>query len=364
VFEASTPLSATPQHAEATADAAGLRHVSDRGRGIRRLRGRNGDWRYVDATGSVVRDEATLVRIRALAIPPAWTDVWICADPRGHLQATGRDARRRKQYRYHPRWSEVRGLGKFDRIVAFGEALPRLRRRLGRDYRLRGFPREKVLALAVGVMAQTLIRIGNDEYARSNRSYGLTTLRSRHVAFLRGGRARFRFTGKSGQEQDVVLDHPRLVQLLRHCQQLPGQALFQYVDEDGATVPVDSDDVNTYLREAMGEAFTAKDFRTWGGTLLAFRRLAQTPLPCDADGNPASERAHVGLQNAIIKEVAAALCNTPAVCRSAYIDPVVFSGWRDGRVQRAAKTARGERQWELAALRFLRAAHRVRRRRA
>jgi len=173
----------------------------------------------------------------------------------------------------------VRGAGKFDRIVAFGEALPRLRRRLGRDYRLRGFPRPKVLALVVGVMAETLVRIGNTEYARSNRSYGLTTLRNRHVAFLRGGRARFRFTGKGGQEHDVVLDDARLVQLVRHCQQLPGQALFQYRGDDGATVPVGSDEVNAYLREAMGEAFTAKDFRTWGATLLAFRRLAQTPLP-------------------------------------------------------------------------------------
>jgi DNA topoisomerase IB len=356
VFE--QPLPSAPQFAEQTADAAGLRYVSDGARGIRRLRGRDGAWRYVDAAGGAVRDEDTLARIRTLAIPPAWTDVWICADPRGHLQATGRDARRRKQYRYHPRWSEVRGAGKFDRIVAFGEALPRLRRRLGRDYRLRGFPRPKVLALVVGVMAETLVRIGNTEYARSNRSYGLTTLRNRHVAFLRGGRARFRFTGKGGQEHDVVLDDARLVQLVRHCQQLPGQALFQYRDDDGATVPVGSDEVNAYLREAMGEAFTAKDFRTWGATLLAFRRLAQTPLPRAADGSPASEREHVAVQNAVIKDVAQALCNTPAVCRSAYIDPVVFAGWRDARLQRSAGAARGERQWELAALRFLRAAHR------
>ena len=357
MFEHPTPV---PQPGEQAADAAGLRYVSDRARGIRRTRAGDG-WRYQGPAGTPVRDEATLARIRALAIPPAWTDVWICPDPRGHLQATGRDARRRKQYRYHPRWSEVRGAGKFDRIVAFGDALPRLRRCLGRDYRQRGFPRQKVLAIVVGVMAETLIRIGNSEYVRSNRSYGLTTLRNRHVAFLRGGRARFHFTGKGGQEHDVVLDHPRLVQLLRHCQQLPGQSLFQYVDDGGATVPVGSDEVNAYLREVMGEAFTAKDFRTWGATLMAFRQLAQTPLPCTADGSPASEREHVALQNAVIKDVAAALCNTPAVCRSAYIDPVVFEGWRDGRVLRAAAKARGERQWELAALRFLRGAHRARR---
>ena len=360
MFEQPLPMPQPPQEA---ANAAGLRYVSDRGRGIRRTRARGGDWRYHDAAGAPVHDEATLARIRALAIPPAWTDVWICPDPRGHLQATGRDARGRKQYRYHPRWSEVRGAGKFDRVVAFGEALPRLRRCLRRDYRLRGFPRPKVLAIVVGVMAQTLVRIGNTEYARSNRSFGLTTLRNRHVAFLRGGRARFRFIGKSGQEHDLVLDHPRLVQLVRHCQQLPGQALFQYVDDEDATVPVGSDEVNDYLREGMGEAFTAKDFRTWGATLMAFRRLAQTPLPQGADGGPAGERAHVAVQNAVIKEVAQALCNTPAVCRSAYIDPMVFAGWRDGRVQRAGAAARGERQWELAALRFLRAAHRAPRRR-
>ena len=352
------PLPAAPPCAEAAADAAGLRYVSDHARGIRRLRGRGDCWRYVGPGGAPVRDEGTLARIRALAIPPAWTDVWICTDPRGHLQATGRDARSRKQYRYHPRWSEVRGAGKFDRIVAFGDALPRLRRGLGRDYRLDGFPRAKVLAIVVGVMAQTLIRIGNHEYAKSNRSYGLTTLRNRHVAFLRGGRARFRFTGKAGQEHDLVLDHPRLVQLVRHCQQLPGQALFQYLDDDGATVPVGSDEVNDYLRERMGEAFTAKDFRTWGGTLMAFRQLARTPRPEGAGGGPPSERALAAVQNDVVKDVAQALCNTPAVCRSAYIDPVVFAGWRDGRVQRAGASARGERQWELAALRFLRAAHR------
>jgi len=345
-----------------TASAAGLRYVSDAMPGLRRVRDGDG-FRYLDADGTELRDEAPLQRIRALAIPPAWTEVWICADPRGHLQASGRDARGRKQYRYHPQWSAVRDDGKFDRVVAFAAALPKLRRTLHRDLRAGGFPRNKVLAIVVSVLAETLIRVGNSEYARSNRSYGLTTLRTRHVAFVRGGRARFHFRGKGGQEHDVVLDDARLVQLLRRCQQLPGQALFQYRDDDGNVVPVDSGEVNAYLREATGEDFTAKDFRTWGGTLAAFQRFACTPLPRSADGSPGSEHAHVAVQNAVIREVAQALGNTPAVCRKSYIDPAVITGWREGRLLRAGTSVRGERQWEAAALRFLRQAHRGARKR-
>jgi DNA topoisomerase IB len=345
-----------PSDAEATAAHAGLRHVTDATPGIRRRRaGKGFDYRTAD--GKQVRDAATLDRIRALAIPPAWTDVWICPNPRGHLQASGRDARGRKQYRYHPRWSEVRGNGKFGRVVEFGEALPRLRKRLRSDLAQKGFPRTKVLAIVVSLLGETLIRVGNPEYAKNNRSYGLTTLRNRHVAFVRGGRARFRFRGKGGLEHEVVLDDKRLVKLLRTCQQLPGQSLFQYRDDDGELVPVDSGEVNAYLREATGEAFSAKDFRTWGGTLAAFQRLARTTLPYRADGSPAGERALAGLEKAVVKEVAAALGNTPAVCRKSYIDPVVFDGWRAGKGQRAAARARGERQWEAAALRFLRKAH-------
>lgn len=337
---------------------AGLRYVSDQEPGIRRIRHGRG-FGYRDAEGKVVRDKATLERIRALAVPPAWTDVWICADPHGHVQATGRDARQRKQYRYPAQWSAARGNGKFDHVVGFGEALPRLRRCLRRDWKLDGFPRDKVLAIVVGVMAETLIRVGNPEYARSNKSYGLTTLKNRHVAFLAGGRARFRFRGKGGLDHDVVLDDGRLVTLVRRCQQLPGQALFQYEDDEGNVVPVDSGEVNTYLRASMGADYTAKDFRTWGATLSAFQRLARTPLPLKKDGSPASERAHVTVQNAVIREVADALGNTLAVCRRSYIDPSVFAGWRDGSLQRAVATARGERQWELAALRFLRRARRA-----
>ena len=340
------------------ARAAGLRHVNDTTVGLRRKRQGEG-FSYSTADGMRVHEAVTLQRIHALAIPPAWTDVWICPHSSGHLQASGRDARGRKQYRYHAQWNALRGDGKFDRVIDFGQSLPRLRRRLQRDLKLSGFPRDKVLAIVTLVMADTLIRVGNPEYARSNKSFGLTTLRNRHVAFLSGGRARFRFRGKGGQDHDIVLDDARLVKLVRHCQQLPGQALFQYRDDEGNVVPVDSGEVNDYLRQATGADFTAKDFRTWGGTLAAFQRFARTTLPYKADGGAPSERALVGLQNAVIKEVAHALGNTPAVCRKSYIDPSVFAGWRDGSVQRAGQAARGERQWEAATLRFLKGAHRA-----
>jgi DNA topoisomerase IB len=344
-----------PSAPETAADA-GLRHVSDAQPGIRRQRA-GGGFRYLRADGRPLDDASTLARIRALAIPPAWTDVWICPSPRGHLQASGRDARGRKQYRYHAQWSAARGNGKFDRIVAFAEALPKLRRGLRGDLRKRGFPRAKVLAIVVAVMGETLVRVGNPEYAKANNSYGLTTLRNRHVAFVRGGRACFRFRGKSGKEQEVVLDDKRLARLVRNCRQLPGQALFQYRDDDGQLVPVDSGEVNDYLRAATGAEFSAKDFRTWGGTLAAFERLARTTLPYRADGKPAGERALAALERAVVREVATALGNTPAVCRKSYIDPLVFAGWREGRLQQAAARCRGERQWEAAALRFLRRAH-------
>lgn len=353
-MEATSALAAAAQSAR----AAGLRHVTDTAAGLQRERHGDG-FSYRNTNGTALRDQATLQRIRALAIPPAWADVWICPHPNGHLQASGRDARGRKQYRYHTQWNALRGDGKFDRVIAFGQSLPRLRRRLQRDLKLNGFPRDKVLAIVTMVMADTLIRVGNPEYARSNKSFGLTTLRNRHVAFVSGGRARFRFRGKGGQDHDIVLDDARLVKLVRHCQQLPGQALFQYRDDDGNVVPVDSGEVNDYLRQATGADFTAKDFRTWGGTLAAFQRFARSTLPYKADGSAPSERALAGLQNAVVKEVAHALGNTPAVCRKSYIDPSVFAGWRDGSVQRAGQAARGERQWEAAALRFLKGARRA-----
>ncbi|MGK9143725.1 DNA topoisomerase IB [Xanthomonas euvesicatoria] len=347
VATAAVASAAAVAQAKATARAAGLTYVNDQQPGIsRRKAGKS--FSYRDADGQRIADADTLQRIRSLAIPPAYTDVWICAKPNGHLQATGRDARRRKQYRYHADWAQVRGEGKFERVIAFGTALPKLRRRLRRDLVLPGFPREKVLAIVVALLADTLVRVGNAEYARSNRSYGLTTLRNRHMEFLKGGRARLKFRGKSGQDHDIEVDDKQLVKLIRQCQQLPGQSLFQYRDDDGQLQPVDSGEVNDYLREAMGEDFTAKDFRTWGGTLAALQRLARLPLP-----ERSSERALKQVQNDVIREVADALGNTPSVCRKAYIDPCVFEGWRAGQLQAMATGVRGERQWETATLKFL-----------
>jgi DNA topoisomerase IB len=339
-----------------SAEEGGLTYVSDTDPGLHRRRAGKG-FAYVDAAGRVVRDKATLERIRTLAIPPAYRDVWICTKPSGHLQATGRDARGRKQYRYHRRWSQVRDAEKFDRIVAFGTALPRLRRALRRDIVLPGLPREKVVAMLVAIMADTLERIGNDEYAQSNKSFGLTTLRNRHIEFLKGGRARLRFRGKSGQEREVVLDDARLTRLVRRIQQLPGQQLFQYEDDDGKPQPVDSGTVNDYLRDTLGTAFTAKDFRTWGGTLCALRLLADEAVPLKANGR-VNARVATALQNTLVARVARTLGNTPAVCRKSYIDPAVFAAWEDGRLHRACNGARGPRQWEQAALRLLRATRR------
>ena len=349
------PIAKSSDCAPAASQAAeaGLVYVSDADPGITRKRAGKG-FSYRQPNGEVVRDAATLDRIRALAIPPAYTDVWICRNARGHLQATGRDARRRKQYRYHAQWSATRGDGKFDRIVAFGKALPKLRRAVRRDLALPGWPRAKVLALVVAVMAETLVRVGNEGYARENKSFGLTTLRNRHAEFVSGGRARLHFRGKGGQEHDITLDDKRLAKLVRGVQQLPGQALFQYRDDEGNVRPVDSGEVNDYLRAAMGENFTAKDFRTWGGTLAAIQRLATTALPDEP-----SERALKQLQNQVIQSVAEALGNTPAVCRKAYIDPCTFAGWRDGSLLRATGASRGESQWETATLKFLACAHRA-----
>ncbi|GAB3339643.1 DNA topoisomerase IB [Marilutibacter aestuarii] len=341
---------------------AGLRHVSDAMPGYSRHR-RGRGFAYRDPEGRIVRDPALLARFKALAIPPAYTDVWISRFANGHLQATGRDARGRKQYRYHPDWQQASGEGKFERIVAFGRALPRLRRHVRKDLGERGWPKRKVLALAVAVMAETLLRVGNEAYRRENGSFGLTTLRNRHVGFLKGGRVQFRFKGKSGLRHEAALDDARLARQLRLVQQLPGQWLFQYRDDEGDVVPVDSGDINDYLHDAMGEAFTAKDFRTWGATLAAFQRLATTPLPEGRDGAAPSERALKAVETAVLSEVAGLLGNTPAVCRRAYVDPTVWAGWRDGRVHRAAARggangARGARQWELAALAFLKRARR------
>jgi DNA topoisomerase IB len=332
------------------AAAAGLVYVVDTAPGIRRKRSGK-SFVYLDADSRRIADETTLDRIRKLAIPPAYSDVWICANARGHLQATGRDARGRKQYRYHAKWRSTRDTGKFDRLIGFGERLPHLRRRLRRDLALPGLPEAKVLAVIVSLLAETGIRVGNEEYARNNGSYGLTTLRDRHVTFLRQGRALLRFRGKSGQSQEVGIDNSRLVRILRRCQQLPGQMLFQYIDDEGARRPIDSGMVNDYLRDAMGEEFTAKDFRTWGGTLGAIALLSQTELPETND-----DRLMTSTLAAVVKNVAERLRNTPAVCRSSYIDPRVFQAWRAGRLHKLvpAEAASAPRKLEVIALKLLR----------
>ncbi len=280
---------------------------------------------YRNASGRPVRDRTTLARIRSLAIPPAYEEVWICPHPRGHLQATGRDARGRKQYRYHPDWRAGNDLAKHGRMVEFGRALPRLRRILRADLRKRGLPREKVLALVLSLLDQTCARIGNSEYARTNGSFGLSTLRDRHARFLRNGAGTLRFPGKSGTLHDVTISDPRLVTLVRKCQELPGQHLFQYVDEEGRRHSVDSGQVNAYLRQHLGDDFSAKDFRTWHATRRAYELLLRKPRP-----EPCTEAACRKELKAVVCEVAAQLRNTPAVCRKSYINPVVLEAWQAG----------------------------------
>ncbi|HEU4828889.1 MAG TPA: hypothetical protein VFT04_06820 [Gemmatimonadales bacterium] len=319
---------APPANADAAgqAEAAGLRYVSDASPGIRRLAAGAG-FRYVDARGAAVRDAATLARIRALAVPPAWTDVWICPSPRGHIQATGRDARGRKQYRYHADWRTVRDETKFERMLAFSAALPTIRRTIDADLRLPGIPRRKVLATVVRLLECTGIRVGNDEYARENGSYGLTTLRSRHVE-VDGSRLQFEFRGKSGKVHTVDFADRRLARIVAHCQSIPGEELFQYIDEEGNRQAVGSGDVNDYIREISGEDFTAKDFRTWAGTMLACEALlAMGPAETAKDA-----KANV---NAAIDQVAERLNNTRAVCRKYYIHPAVLDAYADGRLARA-----------------------------
>jgi DNA topoisomerase-1 len=270
-----------------------------------------------------VRDDATLERIRKLAIPPAWTDVWICPAPNGHLQATGRDARGRKQYRYHAAYRRRREAAKYERLITFAKALPAIRERVDADLARPGLPREKVLAAVVRLLELTLIRVGNDEYARLNRSFGLTTMRNRH-ATIRGSALRFRFRGKSGQQHEVSLRDRRLAALVRRCRDLPGQELFQYEDEDGETVDVQSDDVNEYIRDVAPEV-TAKDFRTWAGTVLAYRALRAL----DAPTTGAEGRRNV---LSAIRKTADRLGNSAAVCRQAYVHPIVVEAYLDGRL--------------------------------
>jgi DNA topoisomerase-1 len=330
---------------------AGLIYVSDAEPGIRRLRAGKG-FRYLTPENRRLAAVRELKRIASLAIPPAYRNVWISLQARGHLQATGRDARGRKQYRYHPEWRQVRDSAKFDRMVAFGEALTKLRRKLRRDLGLPGLPREKVLAVVVSILDATRVRIGNSEYARDNKSFGLTTLRNRHVSFIRDGRAVLNFRGKGGVQHEVHIDDKRIAQIVRRCQEIPGQHLFQYVSDDGQRCPIDSGQVNDYLREAMGEDFTAKDFRTWGATLHAITLLARTPLP-----EKPSERALKSEISEVVKQVAAKLRNTPAVCRKSYINPAVFEAWRSGLIHRVfngSLSLAAPRRAETLVLAFLR----------
>jgi DNA topoisomerase I len=318
---------------QTSAEEAGLRYVSDAMPGIRRRAAGRG-FSYIGTDGRRITDLDRIAWFKRLAIPPAWTDVWISPIKRGHIQAIGRDARGRKQYRYHPRWREVRDQAKYGRMIEFARALPRIRRRTDRDLRRRGLPREKVLALVVRLLEATLIRVGNEEYARDNRTFGLSTLRDRHLKG-EGHNVRFSFKGKSGKEHDVPIPDRRLARLVKQCQEMPGQELFQYVDGDGRRQSVDSGEVNEYLREITGEEFTAKDFRTWAGTVAASMAL-QDFLEIDDDAG--RRKAIVGA----IEKVARQLGNTPAVCRACYVHPDVLDSYLDGTlVDALAARARG-----------------------
>jgi DNA topoisomerase I len=318
---------------EAAAAAAGLRYVSDASPGIRR-RKRGKAFAYFDTQGRSVRDSHELARIRALAIPPAYVDVWICPARDGHLQATGRDARGRKQYRYHKRWAEVRGETKFERMIEFAESLPRIRNRVEHDLALAGLGREKVLASAVKLLETTSIRVGNEEYARSNDSFGITTLREEHVT-VRGSHLRFRFRGKSGKEHSIDVNDRRLARIVQRMQDLPGQELFSFLDDDGLTHSITSGDVNGYIRESAQGDFTAKDFRTWIGTVGCAEALLAA-----GSGLEPKERKNTLL--AAIETVSQRLGNTPSVCRKAYIHPGVIEAYLAGRFVRAGK--RGTRK--------------------
>ncbi|MFL5493923.1 MAG: DNA topoisomerase IB [Gemmatimonadales bacterium] len=336
-----------------SAEEAGLRYVNDSMPGIHRRRAGKG-FTYLDSNGRRITDHATLARIRSLAVPPAYSDVWISPHPNGHIQATGRDARGRKQYRYHPRWREVRDETKFGRMLAFSEALPRIRTRVEQDLSRPGLPREKVLATVVRLLELTGIRVGNDEYARNNRSFGLTTLRDDHVE-VSGSTMRFEFRGKSRKVHRVSLSDRRVARIVARCQSLPGEELFQYVDDEGVHQAIGSSDVNDYLREIAGEDFTAKDFRTWSGTLLATGALEEL-------GPAASEREAKSTIVEAIDRVAARLNNTRAICRKYYVHPVIFETYLAGNLlqmmsngNRAAATLdHGLRPEEQGLVRLLR----------
>ena len=335
-----------------SAKSAGLRYTSDVKAGIRRKRNGRG-FTYIGPGGGVIRAESDLGRIKSLAIPPAWTDVWICPDPRGHLQATGRDARGRKQYRYHSDWRKVRDETKYHKMIGFARSLPTVRRTTSDHLSRAGLPREKVLATVVQLLEKTLIRVGNDEYARSNRSYGLTTMRDGHVE-VSGCRVRFSFRGKSGVEHEVDLSDRRLARVVKQCRDLPGYDLFQYLDDEGQRQSVGSEEVNAYLKEITGQDLTSKDFRTWAGTVLAAQLLKES----DAAMSDAQAKRNIVR---MVEMVAKRLGNTKAVCRKCYIHPAILESYLDGTLmailaQRARKVARAVARLtvgEAAVLRLL-----------
>lgn len=313
---------------------ASLRYVNDGDPGIARQR-RGKGFAYRRAGGQLVKRGSDLRRIEAIAIPPAWTDVWICPDPDGHIQATGRDEKGRKQYRYHPLWNKTRGAAKYALMAEFAEALPRLRERVDADLRKRDLSWEKVVATVVWFLDHAMIRVGNDAYTRENGSFGLTTLRARHVE-ISGASMRFNFRGKSGKDWDIDIADRRMARILRSIDELPGQRLFRYRNEDGGLSDIASHDVNTYIRSVIGEQFSSKDFRTWGGTMRALSLLAETEVP----GAPTARSRTL---NGVIDKVARWLGNTRAVCRACYIHPTVFSRWEKGELARDLATIRRSR---------------------
>jgi DNA topoisomerase I len=338
----------------ASAAAADLHYVDDAVPGISRTR-RGKGFSYHRPDGSIVRDVPTLRRIRSLVIPPAWTDVWICPSADGHIQATGRDARRRKQYRYHPRFREIRDETKYERMCAFAAMLPRIRTQVDEDLGRPGLPREKVLATLVRLLELTLIRVGNEEYARENASFGLTTLRTRHVD-VTGSTIRFRFRGKSGKEHAVAVQDRRVARVVARCTDLPGQVLFQYVDDEGTHSTVESSEVNAYLRGICGAEFSAKDFRTWAGTVLTATALSRLALDVTQAEDKAQTSAALAKKHVVsaIKDVAARLGNTTTVCRRCYVHPEVVRAYLAGELdlERAPPTLRGgdeNRKPELSA---------------
>jgi DNA topoisomerase I len=337
------------------AEEAGLRYVSDDQPGYTRKR-KGDDFEYFDTEGKSIRDETRLLRLKRIGIPPAYEDVWICPSPNGHIQATGRDARGRKQYRYHERWREVRDENKYDRMVVFGKALPKIRRRVNRDLKLRGLPRQKVLATVVQLLGRTFIRVGNEEYAKENKSFGLTTMRNRHVD-VTATKLKFTFRGKSGKEHEIDVTDRRLAKIIRQLQDLPGQEVFQYLNDKEERREVTSEDVNEYLREITGEDFTAKDFRTWAGTVLAAIALNAQ----DAFENKTQAKKNI---KDAIAAVAKILGNTPAICRKCYVHPAVLETYLDGgmieglkqKTEETLERKRGDlKSEEAAVMGFLRA---------